>query len=150
MNFMVHSGSEGLGFRRTASLSPRRSLQCEPPDSPSGRTSLKRSAGPERTHLSMQSVQAPNRGDQCLQMQCFPTWCWTSGDILETVFRFTFRLFTSLVDFNASLASVGGKWRCTDVELAFFLMYFSSQAGSQSSPAAFSFWPSLSDLSSPV
>lgn len=72
-------------------------------------------------------------------MQCFPTWCCTSGDILDTFSRFTFRLLTSVVDFKASLASVREKIDKNLIDLDFFSYIFSGQASSQFLPAAFSF-----------
>lgn len=39
------------------------------------------------------------------------TWCWTSGDILDTFSCFTVMLLTNLVARAASLASEGGKQR---------------------------------------
>lgn len=118
LNCVVHWWSEGLGFRQTASGSPRRSLQYERSDFPSGRRSPKRSAKPERTHFSMPSSHILKQGCKLSpEFPYFPTWCCSSGDIMETSSRFTFKLLTSLLDFKACLASNGGKYGYTKIWL---------------------------------
>lgn len=72
--------------------------------------SPKRSATPETQNNSQRAGPTGAKTKVVInRTESFCTWCWTSGDILDTFLCFTVMLLTSLVDLAASLASKGAE-----------------------------------------